>query len=1558
MALHDFHPAVAAWFSRHFAQPTEAQIQAWPAIRRHQHTLIAAPTGSGKTLAAFLAAIDELVREGLAAPLPDETRVLYVSPLKALSNDIQKNLALPLAGIRDELLMQQSPDVDIRAVVRTGDTPAGERVRMRRQAPHILVTTPESLFILLSSDSGRRMLKTVRSIIVDEIHALAGNKRGAHLSLSLERLAALCQEHQGRAPTRIGLSATQKPIEDMARFLVGAVDHRQTTNHASPLPPAGEGQGEGAPLRAAPPPSSTLIPFPLAGGRSTTPGERALMQTPPEQPPGSDHTDCTIIDTGHVRERDLAIEVPNSPLEAVMANEVWDEIYDRLEQLINQHRTTLIFVNTRRLAERVARHLAERIGEEYVTAHHGSLSREHRLDAEQRLKAGKLRALVATASLELGIDIGDVDLVCQLGSPRAISIFLQRVGRAGHAVHATPKGRLFPLSHDELVECTALLDAVRRGELDRIHIPAHPLDVLAQQIVAEVGSQEWNEQALFEMFRRAWPYRDLSRDDYSAVVRMLADGYSTRRGRRGAYLHRDAVNGRLRARRGARLTVVTNGGAIPDLFDYDVILQPEGLFIGSLNEDFAFESLPGDIFQLGNNSYRVLKVEQGKVYAADAHGQPPTMPFWLGEAPGRSDELSLAVSRLRDLIAARLQEGADAALVWLRDVLHLPLAAAQQLIDYLVAAQAALGVLPTQRTVVFERFFDETGDMHFVIHAPFGSRINRAWGLALRKRFCAKFNFELQAAAMEDSIVLSLGPTHSFPLIEAASYLKAATVRQVLIQALLDAPLFETRWRWNSNISLAVLRNRNGKRIPAQWQRSGAQDLVAVVFPDQLACAENIAGEREVPDHPLVKQTIHDCLYEAMDIEGLENLLRKIEAGEIQIEPRDLAAPSPLSQAILSARPYAFLDDAPMEERRTLAVQQRRYLDPKSAAELGRLNPEAIAQVRSEAWPEARDADELHDALNVLGFISDTEGRRDAGPWYALLQQLFAQQRATVLTTPHGEKLWVAAERLAELLTVFPDAPTVPPIVPVSAGALTTLIMEDALREILRSRLEGLGPVTAAQLAAPLGVPLGVPLARINFALAALEQEGYVLQGNFTGAGQEIQSPAAGLPSPAIGKGIESEGGMRGDTLGPLTPNPSPASGRGESLLPSAVRIEWCERGLLARIHRYTVQQLRREVEPVSAADFLRFLLRWQHFGEARGQGSEALAGVLQQLEGYSVPAAAWESDILPARIENYFSQLLDGLCSAGRFTWLRLQAPKDKGDEKRKTSPVRVTPIALLPRQHVRYWRSDTADADQSNLTASAQKIVDTLQEHGASFFIDLVHHTGMLRTQVEDALGDLAARGLVTADSYAGLRALIAPALRKAGYSCYSGRRGLVSIDEAGRWELLRKTVIPPEREAERIEHIARALLRRYGVVFRKLLERENKLPSWRELLYVYRRMEARGELRGGRFVQGFSGEQFALPEAVGSLRETRKRPTRGDLTAISAADPLNLVGILTPGRRVPALVGNRILFRDGVPVATLIAGEFEALQESSAEELRQLRERLLGKYSNTKSAARIAL
>src|SRR5277367_1289006 len=924
-ALNSFHPAVAAWFSRTFDAPTEAQVRAWPALAAGEHVLVAAPTGSGKTFAAFLSAIDQLVKEGLQAPLPDETRVLYVSPLKALSNDIQRNLEAPLMGIREELAALNLPDVAIRAVVRTGDTSQSERAGMRRRAPHIVVTTPESLYILLGSESGRGMLATCRTVIVDEIHAVAGNKRGAHLALSLQRLQALTR----RLLTRVGLSATQKPLEEVARFLIGAS--------------------------------------------------------------GADGRRCTIIDGGHARSRDLALELPPAPLEAVMSGEVWTQIYDRLAGLIREHRTTLVFVNTRRLAERIARHVSERVGEEHVAAHHGSLSKERRLNAEQRLKRGDLKVLVATASLELGIDIGDVDLVCQIGSTRSINAFLQRVGRAGHSVGGTSKGRLFPLSRDELVECAALLDAVRRGELDHVKIPENSLDVLAQQITAEVAAREWSEDELFSLMRGAYPYRNLTRADFDACVTMLAEGFSTRRGRRGALLHHDAVNKMLRPRKGARLTAITSGGAIPDNADYRVMLEPESIVVGSVNEDFAVESIQGDIFQLGNTSYRILRVERGTVRVEDAQGLPPSIPFWLGEAPGRTAELSAAVSRLRKEIEVRLEGEPGTAFAWLLEI-GIDEPSAQQIIQYLSAGKAALGSLPTLDTVVFERFFDESGGMQLVIHSPYGSRVNRAWGLSLRKRFCRTFNFELQAAATEDHIVLSLTHAHSFELAEAARYLNSNSVRQVLIQALCAAPMFQVRWRWDAGISLALPRFRGGKKVPPQIARMNAEDLLASVFPDQVACAENLPGEIEVPDHPLVGQTIRDCLEDAMDIDAFEAMLRRLESGAIRVVARDLTEPSPLALEALSARPYAYLDDAPLEERRTQAVMSRRWLDPAEAADIGKLDPQAIARVRAEAWPDAATADELHDALLWLTYLTDAECGGNAA-WPQLLEDLARQGR-------------------------------------------------------------------------------------------------------------------------------------------------------------------------------------------------------------------------------------------------------------------------------------------------------------------------------------------------------------------------------------------------------------------------------------------------------------------------------------------------------------------------------------------------------------------------------------
>jgi ATP-dependent helicase Lhr and Lhr-like helicase len=1409
-----FHPAVAAWFQRSFAAPTAAQAEAWPAIKDGRNVLIAAPTGSGKTLAAFLAAIDGLVRQGLAGRLADATQIVYVSPLKALSNDIQKNLEAPLAGIRDGLRAQGLPDVEIRTWVRTGDTPQGERDRARRRPPHILVTTPESLYILLGSESGRKMLGTTRTVIVDEIHAVAANKRGAHLALSLERLDALC----GDRLMRVGLSATQKPIEDVARFLVGA-------------------------------------------GREGMPA--------PE---------CRIIDTGHRRARDLAIEMPGAPLEAVMSADVWKQVYDRLAQLIADHRTTLIFVNTRRMAERVTRQLSERLDDKQITAHHGSLAKELRLDAEQRLKHGKLKALVATASLELGIDIGEVDLVCQLGSPRSIASLLQRVGRSGHAVDGMPKGRLFPLSRDELVECTALLDSVRRGELDRLAIPAQPLDVLAQQIVAEVAAREWSEDELFALLRRAWSYRALPRADFAAVIAMLAEGFSSRRGRTGALIHHDAVNGKLRGRRGARLTALTSGGTIPDNADYQVLLEPENQVVGSVNEDFAVESMSGDVFQLGNTSYRIIRVERGTVRVEDAHGASPTIPFWLGEAPGRSDELSVSVARLRSEIAARLggDPAGDSIVRWLIEEIGIAEAAAQQLVEYLAAAHAALGCLPTQDNLVLERFFDEVGGMQLVVHSPYGSRLNRAWGLALRKRFCRKFNFELQAAATEDNIILSLTTAHSFDLAEVPRYLHSASVRPVLIQALLDAPMFTTRWRWVAGVSLALPRFRGGKKVPPQLARMGAEDLVTALFPDQLACAENLVGDREIPDHPLIRQTLADCLGEAMDVEGLERLLTRIESGEVRIVTCDLTEPSPLALEVLSARPYAYLDDAPLEERRTQAVMSRRWLAPEDAAGLGRLDPEAIARVRSEAWPDAANADELHDALVWLGFLGAEEAQADPR-WAEWFAELARQKRVTKLHAPQAT-LWVAAERLPHFQAIWPDARLEPAIAAPAAYAERVWSAAEALVEILRGRLEGQGPVTQEALA----VPLGLAPTDVAAALAALETEGFALRGRFS---------------------------------------------------PGAETDEWCERRLLARIHRYTVKRLRAEIEPVAARDFLRFLLGWQRVtAEARMEGPDAVAAVIGQLEGFEAAAGAWETEILPARIAQYEPAWLDDHCLAGRIAWARLRPRTSANGNERRAAPVRTTPITLLARRHAPLWAALSPAEESVALSASAQAVIAAIRAHGASFFDELVEATGLLRPQAEEALAELVAQGLVNSDSFSGLRALLVPASKRES----AGRRrraALFGMEDSGRWALARRAPQPtgPHAKPEAVEHLARSLLRRYGVVFWRLLEREAPwLPPWRELLRVYRTLEARGDIRGGRFVAGFSGEQFALPEAIGLLRETRRKPETDAWVSLSGADPLNLAGVLTPGPKLAALTGNRLLYRDGLPVALLAGGEVQFLEK----------------------------
>jgi ATP-dependent Lhr-like helicase len=1525
-----FHPAVARWFEQTFGSPTEPQMRGWPEIRSGRHVLISAPTGSGKTLAAFLASLDVLFREGVKAELPDETQIVYVSPLKALSNDIRKNLQEPLAGIRALLHETEGREIDVRAEVRTGDTTAAQRQALVKKPPHILVTTPESLYLLLTSDSGRRMLRTVRTLIVDEIHAVVDDRRGAHLALSIERLAALTQPRKLSGLQRIGLSATQKPIGEVARFLVGT---RAVDNAGNP--------------------------------------------------------DCAIIDIGHRRELDLAIEIPRSPLEAVMSNEIWQEVYHRLAELIQAHRTTLVFVNTRRMAERVTQHLSELLGADAVTSHHGSLSAKLRLDAEDRLKRGELKALVATASLELGIDIGSVDLVCQLGTTRSIATLLQRIGRAEHKRGGLPKGRIFPLSRDELVECAALLRCVRRGELDRLLIPEKPLDVLAQQIVAATSSEDWDEAEFLELVRSAWPYRNLTREEFDSVIQMLAEGFSTKRGRRAALIHHDAVNHRLRGRRGARLVALTSGGAIPDNADYRVIVEPSETFVGTVNEDFAVESLAGDIFQLGNASWRILRINSGVVRVEDAKGQPPGIPFWLGEAPARTSELSQAVSNVRMEAETRLAEGKDVcewlatSEFWGAQAASLPLSAAcrrhpeggssvcgrtfeelfgrlpkrtgwqpvlpgtslaaleagalpahaaEQIADYFADTYRALGAIPSQQTLVMERFFDESGGMQLVLHSPFGNRINRAWGLALRKRFCRSFNFELQAAATDDAIVISLGTQHSFPLEEVFRYLNSKTVRDLLVQALLDAPMFTIRWRWNATRSLAVPRFRGGAKVAAPLQRMESENLLAAVFPDQLACLEHIVGDREIPDHPLVNQTIDDCLIEAMDIDGLEEVLGKIERGDIRCIARDLPEPSPLAAEILNARPYAFLDNAPLEERRTQAVYTRRASERNGSDGLGLLDPAAIDKVQKEAWPEATNADELHGALMLLMLMTEQEIRQAVSAHDTtngetaeqLMTMLVADNRAARLNLPaqcslkcagvpallNGDggsekrqrtdalqdagatkRFYLASERLPMVKAIYANAVVEPELILPESVRGKTWERADAVRELVRGRMEVCGPITDGELANTLILQES----EIDAALLALEAEGFILRGKFH---------------------------------------------------PGAAEQEWCDRRLLARIHRLTIDRLRAEIQPVSPQDFYRFLFAWHRADpEHRVEGPEGLQSVLEQLDGCELPLAAWESAVLAARVADYDPEWLDRLCFSGRIGWGRLSSPQNPSS--RAFAPLRTSPIALYQRENLPHWLHLAVQVNPGGeLSAGTQTVFDALTSGGALFFAELVRRTGLLPSQVEEALSQLAALGFVTSDSFDGLRALLVPSNKRPTFGRNEGKRrrrtNLASIEFAGRWSLLKTQITSgsqlPTNGAETssrdgaVEKFARVLLRRYGVVFRRLLERENFAVPWYELSRIYRRWEARGEIRGGYFVGGVSGEQFALPEAIGLLRSIRKTPPRDELITLSAADPLNLQGILTPGPRIAALTANRILFHDGLPLAALEAGKIRNLAAAS--------------------------
>jgi ATP-dependent Lhr-like helicase len=1006
---------------------------------------------------------------------------------------------------------------------------------------------------------------------------------------------------------------------------------------------------------------------------------------------------------------------------------------------------------------------------------------------------------------------------------------------------------------------------------------AAPLDILAQQLVAACAAEPWQEDALYALARRAAPYAGLAREDFDAVVEMLAEGVETGRGRRGAYLHRDRVHGVLRGRRGARIAAITSGGAIPESADYKVVADPDDTVVGSVNEDWAIESMAGDVFLLGSTSWRIRRVEAGLVRVVDAEGAPPSVPFWLGEAPARTAELSAEVSALRARAGAYLEaRDVEGARRWLEAEAGVGSDASAQILDYLGAAHAALGVLPTREDVVFERFFDEAGGMQLVIHAPLGGRINRALGLALRKRFCRRFDFELQAAASDDAVVLSLGPRQSLPLEEVPGLLSPRTAAETLTQALLASPMFQVRWRWNLGRALLVLRQRGGRRNPPPIQRMEADDLMAAVFPSLAACQENMAaGPVEIPGHPLVRQTLHDCLHEATDAEGLVRLLEGFESGAVRAHVRDLTEPSPLAQEILNGRPYTFLDDAPLEERRTRAVALRRGL-PETARDLGRLDPEAIARVREEARLDPRDAEELHDGLLSLVVL------RPEAAWMGWLESLARDGRAATVRPPRG-LLWLATERRGQVEALFPGAP-IEPDVRLAAGASPApgpWDPEGAAVAVVRGHLATLGPCTAADIAERTLLAVE----RVEGALARLEAEGVLLRGRFDPA-----RDGAGGP------------------------------------------VEVCERRLLARIHRHTTERLRREIEPVTAQDFLRFLLRWQHVAPGTQlEGRRGLLAAVERLQGFEAAAGSWEEAIFPRRVAGYRPGWLDDLCLSGEVVWgrLGLRAAAEEGPAPEAGRgglvPSRATPVSFVLRESLPRLLAAARGEARPALPGEgpARAVLECLRTRGALFYRDLVAATGRLRIEVEEGLWDLVARGLVTADGFGSVRALLTARERWVPRAASRSRRQRLAGDHVGaegRWSLLPE---PPDGRGGGLdtealaEAVAGQLLLRYGVLFRDLMARETFVLPWREILWALRRLEARGVARGGRFVTGFVGEQYALPEAVEALRQTRRLERGGETVRVAAVDPLNLVGILTPGPRVPALRTHLVAYRDGLPV-----------------------------------------
>ena len=1452
---------VREWFDTTFEGPTPAQIEGWAAIADGHHSLILAPTGSGKTLAAFLWGIDRLMSE----PVPDKldrTRVLYISPLRALAVDVEKNLRAPVQGIR--LAAERSgAEVHVPTVgIRSGDTPPDERRRLISRPPDVLITTPESLYLMLTSKA-RETLRNVQWVIIDEIHSVAATKRGTHLALSLERLEELTK----KSPQRIGLSATQRPLDEIARFLGGVEQGR-------PRDVAVVDVGRTKQLDI-----EVIVPVDDMGDLSSTaPGG------PVES--GDDHTPWALDTPGapdQFGDGGRAGQQSGSGYGSANGS-IWPAVHPRLLDLILQHRSTLIFVNARRLAERLASRLNELHldgvnrsaeaqgtsvpeGVELVKAHHGSLSREQRLLIEDDLKSGRLRALVATSSLELGIDMGAVDLVIQVESPGSVASGLQRIGRAGHQVGQPSRGKIFPKHRGDLVEAAVVVDRMRRGQIEETRYPRNPLDVLAQQIVAMSAVDDWQADEVLALVRRAAPYEHLSDEVFESVLDLLSgrypsDEFSDLRPR----IVWDRVTGAVRARQGAGRLAVTNPGTIPDRGLYGVFL-PDGKRVGELDEEMVYEARPGETFLLGASTWRIEEITHDRVVVTPAPGEPGKMPFWHGDRPGRPLELGRAIGSFvrgvvdelgGDDVEIGLAAGRyDELIARLRDGHGLDQRAAVNILRYLDEQRLSTGVVPDDRTIVVERFRDEIGDWRVCILTPFGAKVHAPWGVALQARLEELHDMPVELLWSDDGIVLRLPESEDrIPLDQIA--LDPDEIEQFILAHLPGTAMFASRFREVAGRALLLPRRRPGERTPLWQQRQRSANLLQVAS--------------KYPTFPMLLETSRECVQEVFDVPALREVLTDVGRRRVRMVPVDTDHASPMAQSLLFGwiAVYMYGGDAPLAERRAAALALDRDLlrDLLGAEELRELlDPDVLADIELELQRlvenrRARDADEVHDLLRVLGDLSmaELDARCVLDP-SSLVATLIEERRAIEIRIG-DEARYAAAEDAARYRDAIGCA------LPVGLPAAFTEPVEDPLAELLARYSATHAPFTTVEPARRLGVPPD----RARDALLRLEAAGRVVRGEFRPGGTER---------------------------------------------------EWCETEVLRSLRRRSLAALRHEVEPVEQDAFARFLPAWHGIDRPRS-GPDALEAAITQLQSAAIPASILEADVLPARVRDYRGADLDELLAAGAIVWT------GSGSIGGTDGRIRL------------HWREQLPLLAPPPLEEPPEGPVhDALRAHlgtrGASFWPELFSAGGVAdEAVVLTALWDLVWAGEITNDTFGPVRGLLSANGGRNRRKRGGGRGGrprpgqltrLGPPQASGRWSLVAPLLQPRPTDTERSHLQALQLLERHGVLTREGTLGEQHPGGFASVYGLLRALEERGQVRRGYFVAGLGGAQFATPGAVDRLRDHRELPDEAQVVALGAADPAQPYGSTlawpeSPGR--PARVaGGHVVLADGRPLVFLDRG-----------------------------------